>query len=45
VEIPIFEMTFTIPLLTAFTYFFSASAAGPGMRPRFTWSWIVSNAR
>jgi hypothetical protein len=45
VEIPIFEITFTIPLFTAFTYFFSASSAGPGMRSRFTWSWMVSKVR
>ena len=45
VEIPILEMTFEIPLLTALMYFFSALAAGPGMSPWRTWSSMVSKAR
>ena len=39
------EITFTIPFATAFRYLFSASAAGPGISPCYTWSCTVSIAR
>src|SRR6266436_5358134 len=45
VLIPILEITFTRPFTTAFKYFFSASAAGPGIRPCLTRSCTASNAR
>ena len=42
---PILEMTLTMPLVTALTYFFSAASPGPLIIPRRIWSWMVSKAR